>query len=130
MISYGVDAVDLYRRAAGYVDRLLKGAVVSDLPVQAPVKFELITNPKAAKALGLTVPDKLLAIADESSNFWLYIAAPAQVWNWHTTSVPPCPPCRPLLWGERTPRGRGWHIRVWHKAAVLCGAITRRELGG
>jgi putative ABC transport system substrate-binding protein len=65
MISYGVDTVDLYRRAAGYVDRILKGAVVSDLPVQAPVMFELVINPKAAKTLGLTVPDRLLATADE-----------------------------------------------------------------
>ena len=64
-ISYGVDLADLYRRAASYVDRILKGAKAGDLPIQLPTKFELIVNLKTAKALGLTIPEPFLQHADE-----------------------------------------------------------------
>ena len=65
LVSYGVDPLDTFRRSASYVDRILKGESPSELPVQAPTKFELVINLKTAKSLTLAVPDRLLALADE-----------------------------------------------------------------
>jgi putative ABC transport system substrate-binding protein len=65
LISYGFDANDMFRRAANYIDRILKGTRAQELPVQLPTQFQLAINRKTAKALGLTVPPTLLARADE-----------------------------------------------------------------
>ena len=65
MLSYATDGPDIWRRAATYVDRILRGAKPGDLPVQFPTKFEMVVNLKTAKALGLNVPQTLLVAADE-----------------------------------------------------------------
>jgi putative ABC transport system substrate-binding protein len=65
LLSYGIDPYDLFRRAASYVDRILRGTKPADLPVQNPTKFELVVNLKTARTLGITVPPSLLGTADE-----------------------------------------------------------------
>jgi putative ABC transport system substrate-binding protein len=65
LLSYGFDMMDVFRRAASYVDRILRGDKPEELPVQLPTKFQLVINLKTAKALGLTIPETLLATADE-----------------------------------------------------------------
>jgi putative ABC transport system substrate-binding protein len=65
LLSYGPDVVDTYRRAATYIDRILRGEKPGDLPVQLPVKYEMIVNRKAATALGLAIPPSILLRADE-----------------------------------------------------------------
>jgi putative ABC transport system substrate-binding protein len=65
LLSYGADFADIFRRAAPYVDRILRGTMLSELPVQMPTKYILAINAKSAKALGLAVPSTLLALADE-----------------------------------------------------------------
>jgi putative tryptophan/tyrosine transport system substrate-binding protein len=65
LMSYGASFQDLYRRTAELVDKILRGAKPADIPVEQPTKFDLVVNLTTAKALGLTVPDKLLALADE-----------------------------------------------------------------
>jgi putative ABC transport system substrate-binding protein len=65
LLSYGPDRADIFRRSAAYVDRILRGAKAADLPVQLPVKFEMVVNRKTATALGLAVPPSILLRADE-----------------------------------------------------------------
>jgi putative ABC transport system substrate-binding protein len=65
LMSYGIDTVIVFRQAASYVDRILKGAAAADLPVQAPINFQLVINLKAAKAIGLTIPESFLVRADQ-----------------------------------------------------------------
>ena len=83
-MSYGPNTADLFQRAAGYVDRILKGEKPADLPVQAPTKFDLVVNLKASKALGLDVPATLLARADAGHRVG------ENVRYWHLADIPSC----------------------------------------
>jgi putative ABC transport system substrate-binding protein len=65
LISYGTDFPELFRQAAGYIDRILKGVKPGDLPIELPTKYELVVNLKSAKALGLTIPESVLSLADK-----------------------------------------------------------------
>jgi hypothetical protein len=102
LISFGIDQAALYRLAASYVDRILKGEKPADLPVQAPTKYETVLNIKTAKALGLEVPPSVFARADEVLNE--AIAALAHVAYWALNDRPPFSG-RLSLTGHF---GRGW----------------------
>jgi putative tryptophan/tyrosine transport system substrate-binding protein len=85
LISYGPNFPALFRRAADFVDKILRGAKPGDLPVEQPTKFDLLVNGKTARALGLVIPDKMLAIADELAAVCLF---PRRRWQAHSWSGP------------------------------------------
>jgi putative ABC transport system substrate-binding protein len=87
LISYNPARIDQYRRAAGYVDRVLKGANPTDLPVQAPTKYELVVNLKAAEALGLTVPPTLLAQADQLIELTSFTSGSGTKWTFRASGA-------------------------------------------
>jgi putative ABC transport system substrate-binding protein len=113
LVSYGPNFSDQYPRAAAYIDRILKGEKPGDLPVQAPTKYELVVNLKTAKALGLTVPDTVLARADEVMNRLqsccaAYVGSCAMAQLRHATRAHQCP----VLGQERKTFTRREHFRV------------------
>jgi len=114
LISYGPYVVDEYRRAAVYVDRVLKGEKPSELPVQAPVKFELVINLKAAKTLGLEVPARLLGRADEVIEWCLLMAQ-----SGHHDCADPCP----LLGVKRTSAKKANHRPQRFRCARLAQEV-------
>ena len=99
MITYGPDITSQYRRAAGYVDRILRGAKPADLPVQAPTRYDLVVNLKTAKALGLDVPRQRALARRRGDRITVSVDASAHGRFWHFSAVPPAP-INVRSWGE------------------------------
>jgi hypothetical protein len=124
LLSYGFDLVDSSRRAASYVDRILRGEKPGDLPVQFPTKFEMVVNRKTAKALGLEVPLSILVRADESSNKW---PAPTRSRHGHWGRRPKsCKGRNRALSGGAAPHAKLWGFA--HRERRREGGNCRRDV--